>query len=100
MRVEPARGTAVAIAERCKPDPRRRPGYLRVYTVHQGQQDGKPGPNHIHIPGILVDAVVVAPPRYHRQTFAEDFNPQYVEPGSIEGIKLQASDKKATCQSS
>ena len=98
--MEPTRGSAVSIAERRKPDPRRRPGYLRVDTVHQGQQDGKPEPYYIHIPGILVDTVVVAPPKYHRQTFAQDFNPQYVEPASIEGIKLQASDKTATCQSS
>ena len=48
VRVEPTRGTAVSIAERRKPDPRGRPGYLRVDTVHQGQQDGKPGPYHIN----------------------------------------------------
>jgi hypothetical protein len=38
----------VAIAERRKPDPRGRPGYLRVDTVHQGIQDGKPGIYHIN----------------------------------------------------
>ena len=48
VRVEPTRATAVSIAERRKPDPRGRPGYLRVDTVHQGQQDGKPGPYHIN----------------------------------------------------
>jgi len=38
----------VSIGERCKPDPQRRPGYLRVDTVHQGNQDGKPGLYHIN----------------------------------------------------
>lgn len=38
----------VSIAERRKPDPRGRPGYLRVDTVHQGHQDGRPGLFHIN----------------------------------------------------
>lgn len=38
----------VSIAERRKPDPRGLPGYLRVDTVHQGNQDGKPGLFHIN----------------------------------------------------
>jgi transposase InsO family protein len=38
----------VSIGERCKPDPQGRPGYLRVDTVHQGNQDGKPGLYHIN----------------------------------------------------
>ncbi len=48
MRVEGTRGHAVSIAERRKPDPQGKPGYLRVDTVHQGQQDGKAGPYHIN----------------------------------------------------
>src|SRR5450759_4093990 len=43
VRVEPTRATAVSIAERRKPDPRGRPGYLRVDTVHQGDWDGAKG---------------------------------------------------------
>ena len=31
---QPTRPTQVAIGERRKPDPRNRPGYLRVDTVH------------------------------------------------------------------
>ena len=38
----------VSIGERRQPDPQGRPGYLRVDTVHQGQQDGKPGVYHIN----------------------------------------------------
>jgi len=48
VRVQPTRGSAVSIAERRRPEPEGRPGYLRVDTVHQGQQDGKAGPYHIN----------------------------------------------------
>jgi len=48
VRVELTRGTPVRIAERRKPDPQGKPGYLRVDTVHQGKQDGKAGPYHIN----------------------------------------------------
>jgi hypothetical protein len=48
VRIEPTRGKAVPIAERRKPDPQGKPGYLRVDTVHQRQQDGKAGPYHIN----------------------------------------------------
>lgn len=43
VRVETTRGKAVSIAERRKPHPQGQPGYLRVDTVNQGQQDGKAG---------------------------------------------------------
>jgi hypothetical protein len=42
------RPTQVAIGERRKPDPQGRPGYLRVDTVHQGDQDGVKGLYHIN----------------------------------------------------
>jgi transposase InsO family protein len=42
------RPTQVAIGERRKPDPQGRPGYLRVDTVHQGDQDGGKGLYHIN----------------------------------------------------
>lgn len=48
IRVEPTRGRSVPIAERRKPDPQGRPGFLRVDTVHQGLHDGQPGPYHIN----------------------------------------------------
>lgn len=46
--VQHTKGRQVSIAERRKPDPRNRPGYLRVDTVHQGQRDGQPGVFHLN----------------------------------------------------
>ena len=44
---EKTKPTTVRIGERRKPDPQGRPGYLRVDTVHQGDQDGVKGVYHI-----------------------------------------------------
>jgi hypothetical protein len=48
VHVQHTQGRKVSIAERRKPDPKGRPGYLRVDTVHQGNQDGKAGLFHIN----------------------------------------------------
>jgi transposase InsO family protein len=45
---EPTRPSAIAIGERRRPDPRNRPGFLRVDTVHQGDWDGAKGVYHIN----------------------------------------------------
>jgi transposase InsO family protein len=45
---QPTRPTPVSIGERRRPDPRGRPGYLRVDTVHQGDQEGRKGLYHIN----------------------------------------------------
>lgn len=45
---EPTRPTAVKIGERKKPEPKGRPGFLRVDTVHQGDWDGAKGVYHIN----------------------------------------------------
>ena len=50
---EPTRPSAIAIGERRRPDPRGRPGFLGVDTVHQGDWDGAKGVYHIN----AVDAV-------------------------------------------
>jgi len=44
----PTRPTPIPIAERRKPRPKGRPGYLRVDTVHQGDQNGVKGIYHIN----------------------------------------------------
>jgi hypothetical protein len=43
----------MGIGERCRPDPRGRPGFLRLDTVHQEDWDGAKGVYHIH----AVDAI-------------------------------------------
>jgi hypothetical protein len=50
---EATKPTAVSIADRRRPEPQGRPGYLRVDTVHQGDWDGAKGVYHIN----AVDAV-------------------------------------------
>jgi propionate CoA-transferase len=37
-------------------------------------------PQHVAVPGVLVDRIVVAEPHEHTQTFGEKFNSRYVEP--------------------
>jgi hypothetical protein len=48
VRVQHTQARQIAIGERRRPDPRSRPGYLRVDTVHQGDRDGRPGLYHIN----------------------------------------------------
>jgi hypothetical protein len=48
VRVEHTKGSKVSIGERRQPEPKGRPGYLRVDTVHQGQHDGEPGMYHLN----------------------------------------------------
>ena len=52
-RVDKTRPARVSLAERRKPRPEGRPGFLRVDSVHQGDQDGTKGLYHIN----LVDEV-------------------------------------------
>jgi len=42
------RPTSREIGERCKPEPKGKPGYIRVDTVHQGDFNGKKGVYHIN----------------------------------------------------
>jgi hypothetical protein len=48
VRVQHTKGSKVSIGERRQPEPKGRPGYLRVDTVHQGQHDGEPGVYHLN----------------------------------------------------
>ena len=45
---QPTRPTPIRIGERRKPQPHGAPGYLRIDTVHQGDQDGRKGLYHIN----------------------------------------------------
>ena len=66
-----------------------------IVQVERRVDDYSRDPKSIHLPGILVDAVVLAPPEYHQQTFAEAFTQQYVEQGSIEAVNLDAASNGA-----
>ncbi len=48
VRVRPTQARQIAIGERRHPDPKGKPGYIRVDTVHQGQHDGRPGVYHLN----------------------------------------------------
>ncbi|MDQ6687657.1 MAG: transposase family protein [Actinomycetota bacterium] len=45
---QPTRPTPIPIGERRKPQPHGSPGYLRIDTVHQGDQEGRKGIYHIN----------------------------------------------------
>jgi transposase InsO family protein len=45
---QPTRPTVIPIGERRKPQPQGLPGYLRIDTVHQGDQGGRKGIYHIN----------------------------------------------------
>jgi len=49
IKYQVTRPTAVSIGERRKPEPMGCPGYLRIDTVHQGDQDGAKGVYHINV---------------------------------------------------
>jgi transposase InsO family protein len=45
---QPTRPTSIPIGERRKPEPSGEPGFLRIDTVHQGDQEGRKGLYHIN----------------------------------------------------
>jgi transposase InsO family protein len=49
IKYQSTRPAPVAIGERRKPRPNGRPGYLRIDTVHQGDQEGVKGVYHINV---------------------------------------------------
>ena len=56
--------TAVSIGERRRPDPQGRPGYLRLDTVHQGDQAADKGVYHINaVDEVTQGQIVAATPR-------------------------------------
>ena len=51
-------------------------------------------PHHVRVPGILIDAIVVAAAAEHSQTFAEPFNPAYVTAGQVTGLEPLPLDER------
>ena len=49
LHLDKTRPTAVAIGERRQPEPRGRPGYLRIDTVHSPEQEGEKGAYTINV---------------------------------------------------
>ena len=54
------KSAVVRIAERVRPDPGGRPGYIRVDTVHQGDKDGEKGVYHINAVDEVIQWEIVA----------------------------------------
>jgi len=65
------RPTAVCIGERRKPEPLGRPGYLRIDTVHQGDQDGVKGVYHINAVDEVTQWEVVGAVEQINETFLQ-----------------------------
>ena len=57
---QPTKPTPIPIGERRKPQPQGAPGYLRIDTVHQGDQDGRKGLFHINAVDEVTQWEVVA----------------------------------------
>jgi len=56
--------------------------------------DRPASPHQVRVPGILIDAIVVAAPAEHSQTFAEMFNPAYVTTGNVAGLEPLPLDER------
>jgi transposase InsO family protein len=65
------RATQVAIGERRRPDPQGEPGFLRVDTVHQGDEQGSKGVYHINAIDEVTQWEVVSAVPHISEAFVE-----------------------------
>ena len=59
-----------------------------IVQVERIVDDCSMDPKNVQIPGLFVDAVVISQPVNHMQTYAEQFNPDYVRQGDIASLNL------------
>ncbi|MDP2983550.1 MAG: acyl CoA:acetate/3-ketoacid CoA transferase [Candidatus Latescibacter sp.] len=76
-------------------------GGIVIAQVERVVQKGTLNPRLVVVPGLLVDAVVVARKENHQQTFAEDYNPSYsgevkIPCAAIEPLPM--SERKIICR--
>jgi len=87
-RYKKTKPSVVKIAERARPDPRGRPGYIRVDTVHQGDLNEKKGVYHINAVDEVTQWEIVASVERISETHLEPILESMLEsfPFVIEGF--------------
>lgn len=70
----------------------RNSGGLVIVQVERLTERHQLHPQLVTLPGVLVDAVVLAPSEYHPQTFAEQYNPAYTGEVVAPSTSFQALD--------
>ncbi|MDD5698295.1 MAG: hypothetical protein PHH77_06725 [Victivallaceae bacterium] len=66
-----------------------------IVQVERITADYSRDPKNIRIPGIYVDAVVLAPQAHHMQTYAESGNKNYLRQGDINSLNLPPLEQGA-----
>lgn len=59
-----------------------------IVQVEKMVEDYSRDPKSIQIPGLFVDAIVLSDPSCHMQTYAEQFNPDFLRQGDIASLNL------------
>ncbi|MBL8219978.1 MAG: hypothetical protein JNL62_12155 [Bryobacterales bacterium] len=83
MEHEPLIGEILPMAQSAK-----RQGGIVIAQVERLVPDHSRNPKDIRLPGIFVDAVVLAPPEFHPQTYDRQFDADFVRQGPLDSIDL------------
>lgn len=76
-------------------------GGIVIVQVERLAKAGSLDPRMVKIPGILVDAIVLAQPEYHKQSFAVDYDPSFTGDTKIplsELKPMEMSERKIICR--